>query len=712
MNTTNNFKRSRYVINIICFSVLLTSTSVYAQENPPSDETGRTSQVVAYDAEFFSRYRPSTALDMVNQLPGFQLDDGDGSRGFASSAGNLLINGRRLSAKQDLPSATLFRIPASLVERIELIRGQVGGVDFQGHSVLANVYLRTEIPASVRWELWILQNNVAPIKPAGNISLSHHLGGIDYNIGIDVERDTSGWVGTENVFDSNGMLIATGPDDRTETGFRINSLSLNASSWLGDNFVQLNSRFTGNNSNYVFPSSVISQLPGGSTLDVLRTSDTKNRQYEVGTDIERSLLPQLTGKAILLFTNQEREDKASRRHTDSILGQTLFRFADTNTIVKELITRLELDWSGFAGHAIQFNLERALNVLERSLFQTDDRGSGPVEVDVPGANSRVEEDRWDLLLLDNWKLGEFELDFGIGAETSTLSQSGDAVLERTFFFLKPLAVLTHASDQGKQTRLRLAREVSQLNLNDFVSATVFEDEDLALGNPDIKPETTWVAEISHERRFNEIGVIKITAFHHWISDVLDLLPLSASFEAPGNIGDGRRWGIELESTLPLTLIGLSNARVDLKALWQDSTVTDPVTGEERRLSGQGGQGGYRTLEVRNKNIKYHLRADFRQDFDDARVAWGWTIAERGSRPLFKVNELDVYNDGLAIDAFVETTRWFGIKTRLQVQNMLAFNRGRDRLLFTGERDLTPIDSRIINERDGGRRIILFLNGSF
>ncbi|MGK0297239.1 MAG: hypothetical protein ACI9XC_000841 [Gammaproteobacteria bacterium] len=687
--------------------------SVNAQESPPATDVDNTGQVENYNAEFFTRYRPSTALDMVNQLPGFQLDDGDGSsRGLASSAGNLLINGRRLSAKQDLPSAALFRIPASLVEKIELIRGQAGGVDFQGHSVLANVYLRTEIPAAVRWELWVLQNNVAPIKPAANISLSHHISDIDYNVGIDVERDTSGWVGVENVFDNNDVLIATGPDDRTETGFRINSLSLNASSWLGDNFVQLNSRFTGNNSKYRFPSSVISQLPGGPVLDVNRETDTKNREYEVGSDIERRIITQLTGKAILLYTKKVRNDDSTRQNIDSILGQTLFRFAQTDTTQKELITRLEFDWSGFSDHAIQFNVERAYNVLDRSLFQSDDRGGGPVEVDVPGANSRVEEDRWDFLLLDNWKLGEFELDYGIGAETSTLSQTGDAELERTFFFLKPLAVLSYAPGQGKQTRLRLAREVSQLNLNDFVSATVFEDDDLALGNPNIQPDTTWVAEFTHERRFASESVIKLTAFHHWISNVLDLLPLSPNFEAPGNIGDGRRWGLQLESTIPLTFFGLSNARVDLKALWQDSIVTDPVTGEDRRLSGQGGQGGYRSLQIRNKNIKYHLRADFRQDFDMARVAWGWTIADRGNRPLYKVNELDVNSEGVAIDAFVETTRWFGIKTRLQVDNTLAFNRRRDRTLFIGERDLTPVESTINNNRYGGRRITLFLNGSF
>jgi hypothetical protein len=335
-----------------------------------------------------------------------------------------------------------------------------------------------------------------------------------------------------------------------------------------------------------------------------------------------------------------------------------------------------------------------------------------VLVDVPGANSRVKEIRWDLLLQDTWSLGSFDLDMGLGAEASTLSQTGDAELSRDFVFFKPHLVMTYSPGQGKQTRLRLAREVSQLDLTDFVSATVFEDDDLALGNPNIRPDTTWIAEVRHERRFGEASVVSVKAFHHWINDVLDLLPLSPDFEAPGNIGDGRRWGIEVKSTLPLDSISLDNARLDLNALLQDSTVVDPVTGLDRRLSGGGGQGGYRTLALRNENIKYLVRVDFRQDFESARVAWGWTVADRGSRPLFKVNELDVHNDGIAINTFIETTRWFGIKTRLLVENVLDFTRSRDRTLFAGERDLSPMDGMIESNRFTGRRFTLYFNGSF
>jgi hypothetical protein len=693
----------------IVLSILIVPL-VSASEHDLSETTGVDDEVVEYRADYFDRYRPNTALDIVRQIPGFQLDDGDSTRGFASSVGNLLINGRRPSTKEELISKTLARIPANQVERIELIHGQAEGIDRQGQSVLANVYLRTDIPASGRWQFWMMYNNTAPFKPGANLSISDRWREIDFNAGIDLERDTSGWYGTERVFDENGVLIVSSTDVSTEKGFRLNSLSLNASTWIGENFVQVNSKLHARKSSYLRPFGSVSQLPGGTASNVIIDTTTKDFQYELGADVERSLSNTLAGKLILLFINKDQDSTSSRENIDSILGRTLFRLADTDTAQKEGIARLEFDWSKFAEHALQFNVEWAYNVLDRGLIQTDDSGAGPVVVDVPGANSRVQEVRWDLLLQDTWSLGKLNMDLGIGAEMSTLSQTGDAVLERDFVYLKPHAILSYSSGRGKQTSFRVAREVSQLNLADFVTATVFQDDDLALGNPNIRPETTWVAEFSHERRFAQEKVIKLTVFYNWISDVLDLLPLSPDFEAPGNIGDGTRRGLQLDSTLSLDMLGLRNARVDIQMRWQYSDVTDPVTGQDRRLSGEGGQGGYRTLEVRNNNMKLLSRVDFRQDF--ARFAWGWTVADRSDRPLYKVNELDAHSEGTAVNAFIETTRWFGVKTRLVVENMLDFSRRRDRTLFVGERDLTAVDSTVINERHTGYRVSLFISGNF
>ncbi len=694
------------IILLVC---LLSVRSIAASEHDLQSGT----DTVQYSASFFDRYQPNTALDMVRQIPGFELDDGDGTRGMASSGGNILINSRRPSAKQDLSSAVLTRIPASQVDRIELIRGQAQGIDFQGQSVLANVFLRTDIPATVRWELWGQHNKSAPFKVGGNVSMSDRWGDFDINIGLDAERDTSGWHGTESEFDGNGVLLESGPHNSTEKGIRLNALSLNASTWMGENFVRFNSRLTVNDTSYFRPNGRVAVAPGGTTTDEIINLDTQNLEYELGADVERTITDDLTGKLILLYNNDDSDSLSTQDVTDENEVQLLFREANTQTRSQEQITRLEFDWDRIERHAIQFNAERAYNVLDRDLVQTDDRGLGPILIDVPGANSRVREVRYDFLLQDTWSAGLIDIDFGLGAETSKLSQTGDSELSRDFFFIKPFTVMTYSHVNNSQSRIRVAREVAQLDLEDFVSATVFEDDDFALGNPNIRPEYTWVAEVSHEQRFSRETVLTVTAFHHWISDVLDLLPLSPDFEAPGNIGDGRRWGIMTEGTLPLDTLGLQGAKLDIKFILQDTVVTDPVTGERRRLSGDGGGAPYRTLEVLNNNMGWRYRIDYRQDFEAARVAWGLTYADRGDRPLYKVNELDVHSEGPAGTFFIETTRWFGVKINLLWENLFNFKRHRERTRFVGERGLSPVDSLIVRDRQHDRyRIGLHVSGTF
>ncbi|NNE38829.1 MAG: TonB-dependent receptor, partial [Gammaproteobacteria bacterium] len=360
---------------------------------------------------------------------------------------------------------------------------------------------------------------------------------------------------------------------------------------------------------------------------------------------------------------------------------------------------------------IQANLEGAINILDGGLFQTEDIGGGDEEVSVPGANSRVKETRGDFLLKDTWTLGNFELDYGLGAEVSKISQTGDAVLERSFTFLKPQTVLSYNSDQGQQTRLSVFRDVAQLDFGDFISGNVFEDDDLALGNPNLKPDTTWVTEIIHERRFGPESILKIAVFHHWISDAIDLLPLSETFEATGNIGDARRWGATIETTIPLEWLGLTGARLDLFGRWQDTSVTDPVTGEKRVISDRTPPARVMPLDFNTEN-KYAFSVDFRQDFQAQKFSWGWDIRERGEHPRFRANELDILDEGLEFNTFIETTRWFGLKLRLDVENILNMSSTRDRIRYVGARELTPVRFREDQIRTRGFRFAFTVNGSF
>src|SRR3954467_4575918 len=96
-------------------------------------------QIESYVPSFFASARPQTAMDMINRLPGFAFDGGDGSRGFSGNSGNVLIDGQRPTSKTDNLSSVLSRIVASDVDRIEVIHGSAPGIDMQGKAVMANV---------------------------------------------------------------------------------------------------------------------------------------------------------------------------------------------------------------------------------------------------------------------------------------------------------------------------------------------------------------------------------------------------------------------------------------------------------------------------------------------------------------------------------------------------------------------------------------------
>lgn len=119
-------------------AALLAAAAVAAA--PVEQGRGRTS----YPAGYFAAQRPVTALDMVNLLPGFQLDTGANVRGFGGAAGNVVIDGERPATKSDSLDEILKRIPADTVLRIDLIRGGAPGIDMQGKSVLANVIRRKD----------------------------------------------------------------------------------------------------------------------------------------------------------------------------------------------------------------------------------------------------------------------------------------------------------------------------------------------------------------------------------------------------------------------------------------------------------------------------------------------------------------------------------------------------------------------------------------
>ena len=151
---------------------LIIAAAVAAVSAPPAAGPA----VTSYAPSFFTAASPTTALDMVQRLPGFTFDSGSLVRGFGGAAGNVLINGERPASKDDGLDETLKRIRASSVLRIDVIRGGAPGIDMQGKAVIANVVVRPESGGKLLLATAVVTASDGRVAPAGRAEGSLRVG--------------------------------------------------------------------------------------------------------------------------------------------------------------------------------------------------------------------------------------------------------------------------------------------------------------------------------------------------------------------------------------------------------------------------------------------------------------------------------------------------------------------------------------------------------
>lgn len=687
-----------HIISSALCLLLATGLVSAAETNMVMPEIGPDeSETVTYPAGFFDRYRPVNALDMVENLPGFRLNDGGSSRGFGATAGNVLLNSKRPSSKQDRVSSLLERIPAAQVERIDLIRGETGSLSVGEQTVVADVILSKDGGATLTWEALVeLDLDRGGPEPGGSLSMVTRSGATRYGAGIQARHYFIGNRADEVLLGSDRTLETRDEFER----YRGNDLSLNFNTEtdLTGALVHFNAEIEYGEQDFRERSTRTPTSTPASAHDVNRTSIRDEWGFEFGGDIEWAASDSINAKAIALFGGELEDRNTGLEILDADGHPDRRQRALTETFDSETIARIELDWTGWTAHHVELDVEAALNVLDNELeLMADEAGSGFEQVPVPNADLRVEEQRADLALSDSWHLGPITIEPELGAEASRISQSGEGAPPRSFFFLKPALAITHAPEPSRQIRFQLSRDVAQLDFSNFVSSANFGDEDIDLGNPELEPETTWTARLSHERRFGRNAAATVSVFYDRVSDTQDLLPVGDGFEVPGNIGDGRRFGVELESSLPLGPLGLKGGRLDIDGRWQDSSVRDPVTGHKRPFSSE-----------RDTDISARLR----QDLPELRWAWGLESRYLSSYTRFELNELDTIDQGVDLEAFVETTRFGGMKMRLVAQNLLNREFLRDRRVYTASRGDGELAFRELRDRRRGRSVILTINGSF
>lgn len=604
--------------------------------------------VTSYGAAFFANQQPGTALDMLNRIPGFTLDTGASVRGFEGAAGNVLIDGQRPASKSDSLQDILQRVPAGKVERIDVIRGGAPGVDMQGKAVLANLVLKKD--DGLRALVSLADNRIDDGRDLGQVraEASGTLGDVKWEVSGRAGRglDDGAGAGKGVRFTPGQPPALTGYDGEGDSLFW-NGVAAGEGPVLGGT-LRVNGRLNTND----FKAEEFTRILTAPTANERSVLIEDTDETEIGARYSRKFGERLEMQFVGL--RQTRDRVRDDIFTDADVSRFL---VDRRTT--EMIARAVAKYQANARWSFELGGESAINTLDSATT----RSRNGVFTAVPAGNVGVQEDRSELFLKSTWRPApKWTVDGGLRYEVSTLTADGDVVLEKALRYLKPRVAISWAPRPATQLRVRLEREVGQLNFNDFVASGGLNSAGgVTAGNPDLNPEQAWVGEVAIEQGFWTSGSLVLTYHHANLSDVVDRGPVTTSagtFDRPENIGAGMRDVLSLDFTLPFDRLGLKGALLKggVKKRWIE--VTDPTTGQTR---------------FQSSAHRLDWNATFTYDMPVQKITWGVEVFGAFRESYYRFNLVEEFKLSSYVKPFIEYRPRPDINIRLELPNVTRRN---------------------------------------
>ncbi|MBS0275438.1 MAG: TonB-dependent receptor [Proteobacteria bacterium] len=642
-----------------------------------ADNASEPENVLVYQLAYFADARPNTAYDMIQRLPAFTFGDGNTERGFAGTAGNVVIDGQRPTSKSDDLQSVLNRIPASNVERIEVIRGGAQGIDMQGQTVIANVILKkadsTQIIAQADTNFWLDDHHSVPDL---SVQYTQHTG--------------------DNIFEASLKRFGNFDDSVGRGTYSTLDVPTGA-------FQEVGAHSTGRGAGTSFTGAATVPMFDGQFKANLLLQDspfhsTLSYYFPTGTQRIGDDTSSHTGELGLHWNGN-----VGSSQLETLVLQRLERDTDHNALSSpaltqdfrsrnntgETIARATLRHPVGTTMTLEGGLEGAYNFLD-GISSYAENG---VAVPLPSANARVEEKRGEAFAQGTWKFDpDWLLEAGARFEYSKISETGGTDQSRYFFYPKPRAVLTWSVDKKTQLRLRYERVVGQLDFGNFIATSSLGGNGLQGGNPNLKPDQHTQYEFSYERHFWDKGALVVSLMHDQIKDVVDNVPVTSAagtFDAPGNIGNGKLDQLDVELTLPLDWLGLENGLLKSTNIFRRTRVKDPVTGKERFIS--PGLSGNQS--VRPQDVEFTLT----QDIPSLKSTWEIDYFNGWDEHYYQIEQVRHRRIPPALVSvawiYKPTSEW---SLRLELDNMARFEYENTFYDYAGPRDIAPLTE--IDER--------------
>jgi outer membrane receptor protein involved in Fe transport len=702
------------------------------------NRTADPNPVLSYDLEYFQKFEPVSVGEMLKRVPGvtFTSDvleyDQPQFRGLPAGYTQVLINGRRAPGAAADRSFYVDRIPAELVERIEIVRAPRADQPSEGVAGTLNVV--TKEGASFEGGFLkggaLLNTRDGVVRPsiagayAGRLDeATDFWAAVNYQERRNPKEKVSyRFADTPTADDSDGFpdgLNSSYVTDPEFDNYEAQSDTRDGSDLSGN--AEITTRF-GEGGHFRI---------GGFFVDTDRDEDETSLTYE-GADLDF--------------------DGAEVQH-EEISQQTYAITADALIPIGGLKLGIAGAWNGYRDNTDSFvseGGEEDLSDLERTEIEStrikDDEYSGtlflrhnggPLEVkagidflskkrtgsnsvfDVeddeseenPAATFTIEEKRYDpYIRLSYEPTSQLSVDAGLRYEITdrdTVGNLGSASYNAEM--LNPSLHLRFAPTARDQFRASIARTVRRPSY-DFISPYEQEespgDDDITFGNPALRNERAWGIDMGYERRLGEKGIVGINFFYRDITDLIELVSIGDVTEVdeddrdedgnvteeivigneftPRNIGDGQTWGFEVDFSAPVNLFSFGETGLFANYTYLDSKTIDPFTGEERRFNNQ----------------PHHVyNAGFIQNVEPAGMSFGATVSGRSGASESNFDETIDLRYTPDLEAFVEKRFGRNFVFRISAQNLLDRVKKEDFRKYDGDSYEEILENRAAGDLD-------------
>ncbi len=667
------------------------------------NRTESVSPTLSYDLEYFQRFEPISAGDALKRLPGvsFSSDvleyDQVQLRGLPSTYAQVQVNGQNMTGAGNDRVFMVDRIPAELIDGIEVIRSPSADMSSEGIGGTVNAKLKRagQIKGGwVRGSGFGVEDD--ELRGAGSVGYGDTIGDTSYLMSIDVQQRRNPKFKDTKIFDaSSGELkeFSTQEDTRDGTDYAFNG---EVAQKIGDGLLRLYGFYvvTDRDENELTPT----YEEDGGAFPLVEIA----KQHEGIVQQNMSIVGDYT---VPVGKDEAQVIVGYNRFTDN-LGTKEYVSEPPDPFeldATETVDTLDQDWFGTLAYTARFNEIISVKVGTDGRIKTRDfRQTEDGDIADNGLFD-IEERRIDPYVKATWTfLPGLTVETGLRYEhTEREFSSDDFTGEKTSDEFNPSAHVRYALTDTTMLRFSVARTVLRPSFDMLTPATLEEeptDKYATAGNPNLDQETAWGIDVGFDQKIGDRGILGFNFFNRAIKDKIELI--GDGTDLPGsdcdgsecklltykNVGDARAWGIEVDVDLPLTALGLPDTSISANYTWLRSEVDDPLfPGQKRRFRDQ-------------PNYVYNI--GLIQNLPSWKSTFGVTYQKRGESETYEYDEIEKLSYEGNLEAFWETRLSNSTVIRFTGANLLDAEKVENKRIYELDRTESLEEIEVERERSG------------